>query len=210
MEARNSEIQELEDILRQNPDAPVFARLASLYLESGEYLHALALCDRATGVYPEYATVFLLRAAALEGLEKHEESVQNYKKVLEILPRCSVAGSRIEELNPKSQDTPSSTPSVVEPENDADTIEELAERLKGYKPIRAGTDVPKHEAHELENSVRDDLPIVSETLATIFFKQNQFDRAIEAYRQLIKRNPEKADVYFTRIKEIEEAKKSER
>jgi tetratricopeptide (TPR) repeat protein len=210
MEARNSEVQELEDILRQNPDAPVFARLASLYLESGEYLHALALCDRATEIYPEYATVFLLRAAALEGLEKHEESVQNYKKVLEILPRCSVAGSRTEELNLRSQDTASSTPSAVKQENNVDPIEELAERLKGYKPVRAGTDISKDETDEFENSVRDDLPIVSETLATIFFKQNQFDRAIEAYRQLIKRNPEKADIYYTRIKEIEEAKKSAR
>ncbi len=221
MENNTSEIKQLEEILRQNPDSPVFIRLAALYIKSGEYLHALALCDRGTGTYPEYATGFLLRAEALQHLEKFEESIENYQKVLDILPRCAVAGNRIEELKRKLKKTKPELPTDKEKEPKtegkeiphkkpkADLIENLAEQLKGYKPARPDSERMKNESVDMGDTSEGDLPIVSETLATIFFKQKQFDRAIEAYRQLIKRNPEKADIYLTKIKEVEEAKNNE-
>lgn len=220
MDNNTEEIQRLEEILRANPDSPVFAQLATLYIDNGEYLHALALCDRGTGIYPEYATGFLLRATALKHLDKPEEAIENYRKVLEILPRCSVAGKEIESLTQKVEEPkPDISPGKTAEESGKDTdeikeqetgsIEDLAERLKGYKPERPARDIKSAEPFEIDEHEGNDLPIVSETLANIFSKQKQYDRAIEAYRQLIKRNPQKADIYFTRIKELEEAKKNE-
>lgn len=215
MEKNREEIQRLEEILRSNPDSPVFAQIANLYIESGEYVHALALCDRGTSMYPEYATGFLLRAAALRHLDKYEESIENYRKVLEILPRCTVAGKWIAELQKKLEESKKKVVPETTKQPEAEhkvekgSIEELADRLKEYKPERPSSDVKHSEPAEESDVEENDLPIVSETLANIFFKQKQFDRAVEAYRQLMKRNPERADIYLTKIKQVEEAKKNE-
>lgn len=217
MKNKTEEIDRLEELIRQEPHSPVFARLASIYIEREEYLHALALCDRGTDSYPEYATGFFLRAEALRGLDKVDESIDNYKKVLGILPRCSRAIQQIEELQRKitergpAEQTKTETGQKVagEKEPGKDFIGDLAEQLKGYKPQRTDSEAEREETVSESQPADIDLPIVSDTLATIFFKQKQFDRAIEAYRQLIKRNPEKADIYLTKIKEVEEAKKSE-
>jgi len=209
------EIQTLEKQLRENPDSPVFARIASLYIDSGEYFHALALTDRGTATYPEYATGFLLRATALYHLNKYEEALQNYKKVLEILPRCMVAADRIEEIGQKLIERQAVTSAKAEEEkpapvdSDKPSIENIAEKLKGYKPLRPDKNMMQDEEVQMEPEEEEQLPIISETLASIFFKQKQYDKAIEAYRQLIKRTPEKADIYFSRIKQIEEAKEKD-
>lgn len=217
MKNKTEEIERLEELIRKEPHSPVFARLASIYIERGEYLHALALCDRGTDSYPEYATGFLLRAEALRGLDKIDESIDNYKKVLSILPRCSRAIQQIEELKGKLTEskpvkqTKTETGQEVagDKEPEKDFIGDLAEQLKGYKPRQTDSGAEREKKVSDGQPADIDLPIVSDTLATIFFKQKQFDRAIEAYRQLIKRNPEKADIYLTKIKEVEEAKKRE-
>ncbi len=215
MENNNSEIQKLEEQLRENPDSPVFARLASLYIDSGEYVHALALSDRGTALYPEYATGFLLRAHALYHLEKYNEAIENYNKVLDIVPRCPVVVKRLEELYSKTKQDEQIVTTGVDEELSADTdeqqsIENLAERLKDYKPTRPEKSELREAPGEDDSIAEDDdLPIISETLASIFFKQKQYDKAIEAYRQLIKRTPEKADIYLSKMKEVEEAKKND-
>jgi len=212
MEYFNDEIERLEDKLLENIESPVFARLAALYIEKGDYLHAVTLCDRGTEKYPEYATGFLLRALALQNLEKYKESIQNFRKVREILPRCQVVSDRINELEQKLKETESKVRDTADEKTETDSIEELAERLKDYKPARSDSSQMRKEAPE-ENKIVDqvsgELLIVSETLATIFLKQKQFDRAIEAYRRLIELHPDKKDLYLAKIKEAEDAKKYE-
>ncbi len=216
MENHNSEIEVLEAQLRENPDSPVFARLASLYVESGEYLHALALCDRGTTIYPEYATGYLLRANALYRIGKYEEAAENYKKVLEILPRCTFALNRLVELQKRTVKEGRKHEGKADPDDSTEqgSIANIAERLKRYKPVRSQTDDVQEEPDEddftAENDKKEEtLPIVSETLASIFFKQKQYEKAIEAYRQLIKRTPGKADIYHSKIKEVQEAKEND-
>lgn len=212
MQPNKAEIETFESVIRSNPNSPVFARLAALYIENGEYLHALTLCDRGTALYPEYATGFLLRARVLRHLKKYAEAIENYQHTLRILPRCHRIGMELQELLTLQKESVSdATPplSHTASASDADTIERLAERLKDYKPTRPIHTLREVEAgDEIENE-EEDLPFVSETLASIFFQQKQYNRAIEVYRQLIKGNPEKADIYLTKIKEAEEAKKAE-
>ncbi len=208
----DDEIERLEDKLLENIESPAFARLASLYIEKGEYLHAITLCDRGTDKYPEYATGFLLRALAMKSLEKYKESIEDYRKVKELLPRCQMIDDRISELEQKLKESESRIPKTAGDETKTDSIEELAERLKDYKPARPDSNEMKKEVTE-ENNIVDqvsgELLIVSETLATIFLKQKQFDRAIEAYRQLMERHPDNRDQYLAKIQEAEEAKKKE-
>lgn len=211
MEYFNEEIERLEDTLRENIESPVFARLAALYIEKGEYLHAITLCDHGTETYPEYATGYLLRAIALQNLEKYDESIENLRKVKGIVPRCQVIHDRITELEQKLKEADSGEQGAAGGNPETDSVEELAERLKDYKPSRPDRSQMEKELPEekkIVEQVGDDLLIVSETLATIFFKQKQFDRAIEAYRRLIERHPQKEDLYIAKIKEVEEAKKN--
>ncbi len=215
------EMQQLEDMLRGNVNSPAFAQLASLYIEKGEYLQAIALCNRGTETFPEYATGFLLRALALQKIEKFEESIEDYRKVRELLPRCSVASERIQELGKKlsivsptvSEETSEQDTDIVpEKEAENETIEKLAEKLDGYKPPRSDDSILHVEQAEAVDSDREEeseLLIVSETLATIFFKQKQYKKAIDAYNRLSGRYPDKKEYYAAKIKETEEALKNE-
>jgi tetratricopeptide (TPR) repeat protein len=216
MEPAKQELESLEDLLRQNPESPVFARLASHYLQTGEYLHALALCDRGTSLYPEYATGFLLKARALRHLNQYDEALESYRRVLDILPRCSVAAHEMSEIQLRVKEVQAPDEKLSQDRSDAqqetpeDVVEQLAERLRDYKPKRGSLADTGSEKQVETDGDKDELPIVSETLAEIFVRQKQYQRAIEAYGQLIKRKPEKADIYLTKINEVKELKEKER
>lgn len=214
------EMQQLEEMLRENTNSPAFALLASLYIEKGEYLQAIALCNRGTETFPEYATGFFLRALALQKIEKFEESIEDYRKVREILPRCPVADESIKELEkklqivstPVSAETSEQDPDMVaEKEVENETIEKIAEKLDGYKPPRSDDSIlyaGQAEKVDADREEEVELLIVSETLATIFFKQKQYEKSIDAYRRLTSRYPDKKEYYAVKINEAEEALKN--
>lgn len=214
------EMQQLEEMLRENTNSPAFALLASLYIEKGEYLQAIALCNRGTETFPEYATGFFLRALALQKIEKFEESIEDYRKVREILPRCPVADESIKELEkklqivstPVSAETSEQDPDMVaEKEVENETIEKIAEKLDGYKPPRSDDSIlyaGQAEKVDADREEEGELLIVSETLATIFFKQKQYEKSIDAYRRLTSRYPDKKEYYAVKINEAEEALKN--
>ena len=61
-----SRLAKLEKAYRQNPDSPLFARLADLYLKRGKAESALELCLQGCQNFPEYATGFLVLAKCYE------------------------------------------------------------------------------------------------------------------------------------------------
>lgn len=80
--------------------------------------------------------------------------------------------------------------SKVDPENLRKVHSESPDEESEQKDLSAGTD-----------DVED---IVSETLADIYEKQNQFQQAIRVYRQLIELHPEKEDTYLQSINRLEQ------
>ena len=58
----------------------------------------------------------------------------------------------------------------------------------------------------MENSTSENDEIITETLANIYFQQNNFEKAEEAYKKLSLKYPEKSVYFATRIKEIEKLK----
>jgi tetratricopeptide (TPR) repeat protein len=206
MEKINAEKQRLEDSLRKNPEGPEFARLASLYIDIGEYNRALALCNRGIERYPDYATGYLMRALSLKQLKRYAEAADEFRKVLNVVPRCTYPEAALTEVSELAAAAGTKAAEPGATAGTGDSVEELAERLRDYKPRRASSGDIADTKPIADGMPDEDMPIVSETLAMIFFRQQQYDRAIEAFRQLIKRNPEKADIYLTRIKEVEEAK----
>ena len=53
-------IAKLEKAFRREPDAPLFARLADLYLDKGRTERALSLCEEGCANFPDYSTGFVV------------------------------------------------------------------------------------------------------------------------------------------------------
>lgn len=58
----------------------------------------------------------------------------------------------------------------------------------------------------IEKSTAENDDIITETLATIYFQQKNFEKALDAYKKLSLKYPEKSIYFATRIKEIEKIK----
>ncbi len=69
-------------------------------------------------------------------------------------------------------------------------------------------DEPNEEAENeiIEKSVAEPDELVSETLAMIYFEQKKYDKALDAFRKLSLKYPEKSVYFATRIEEIEKLK----
>jgi tetratricopeptide (TPR) repeat protein len=228
MDDLKTQIEQLESVLSKNERSPLFTRLASLYITQRDYSRAIRICESGTSVYPSYATGFLLKARALQQSGRLTDALEDYKRVLEILPRCTIARNEVdailakektkekrEEVNESGKQVIGEEPVISPAEHDEHGtprdryIENLAERLKEYKPARLKDTEPLPAASEGEIAEPDEFPIVSETLAEIFLQQRQYLRARDAYRQLQKKTPHKSGVYQEKIAEIEERIRTE-
>ena len=79
-------LAKLEKAYRQNPDSPLFARLADLYLKRGKAESALEVCLQGCQDFPEYATGFLVLAKCYEASGAVEEERDALDQALRIDP----------------------------------------------------------------------------------------------------------------------------
>ena len=77
----------MEKAYRDNPDAPLFARLADLYLERGLVHKAVTLCEEGCDRFPEYATGFSILSKCYEAQDKLEDARTAMDKSLRLDPR---------------------------------------------------------------------------------------------------------------------------
>jgi tetratricopeptide (TPR) repeat protein len=155
MDDLKAQIEQLESVLSKNERSPEFTRLASLYITQRDYSRAIRICENGTSVYPSYATGFLLKARALQQSGRLTDALEDYKRVLEILPRCAIARNEVEailakektkekreEVSESGKQVIGEEPVISPAEHDEHNtprdsyIENLAERLKEYKPAR--------------------------------------------------------------------------
>jgi tetratricopeptide (TPR) repeat protein len=79
-------IASLEQRLSREPQSPLFARLASHYLQAGRAEDALRLCDEGLSHYPFYSTAHLIKGKALLELKMMAEAKREFQVVHELLP----------------------------------------------------------------------------------------------------------------------------
>ncbi len=77
-------------------------------------------------------------------------------------------------------------------------------KLKGTDGDSLAESENRAEIIEKSDTENDDL--ITETLATIYFKQKKYEKAIEAYKKLSLKYPEKSVYFAARIEEIEKLK----
>jgi hypothetical protein len=85
-DAIQERIKSLEQRLVTEPQSPLFARLASYYLQAGRASDALRLCDDGLAIYPFYSTAHLVKGKALVELGMMAEAKHEYEVVYELLP----------------------------------------------------------------------------------------------------------------------------
>ncbi|MEC7226864.1 MAG: tetratricopeptide repeat protein [Candidatus Latescibacterota bacterium] len=80
----------LEKVYRRNPDSPLFARLADLYLKRGKTEHALEICLQGCQKFPEYATGFMVLARCYEAggaVEKARDALDQALRIDPVNPK---------------------------------------------------------------------------------------------------------------------------
>ena len=79
-------IAKLEKVFRRDPDSPLFARLADLYLKRGRVEQALALCQKGCASFPEYATGFIVLSKCYEQRGAMEDAREAMGQALRLDP----------------------------------------------------------------------------------------------------------------------------
>jgi hypothetical protein len=133
-------IKSLEQRLASDPQTPLFARLASCYLQAGRASEALRLCDDGLALYPFYTTAHLVKGKALVELGMMAEAKHEYEVVHELLPTnvtLAKLAASIESGSPMGFSVPAVEEVGAEPEVAATTPpvqEEIVEEPQSAKP----------------------------------------------------------------------------
>ncbi|MDD5976442.1 MAG: tetratricopeptide repeat protein [Bacteroidales bacterium] len=92
--------------------------------------------------------------------------------------------------------------------SDNPTKEEVIERFLKIENPKVNTAENSSEDPAIEKiikqSANDEFKIVTETMAKIYLKQGNKDKALQIYRQLLASNPKKSVYFADRIRELEE------
>lgn len=80
----NDEIRRFEEQLRRNPDSLVFARLADACRKAGDPERALSILQQGIQRHPDYASAHIVRARALDDLDRRPDAEASLRRVLEL------------------------------------------------------------------------------------------------------------------------------
>ena len=88
------------------------------------------------------------------------------------------------------------------------TREEVRKRFLRIEPPETPNSETETESAEIETVIKrsatSDFKIVTETMAQIYLKQGNKDKALQIYRQLLADNPKKSVYFADRIRELEQ------
>jgi tetratricopeptide (TPR) repeat protein len=80
----SEEIRRFEEQYRRQPESLVFARLADAYRKAGQPEKALAILEEGLIRHPDYPSGHIVRARALRDMGKMEETLESFRRVLEL------------------------------------------------------------------------------------------------------------------------------
>ena len=155
-------IAKLEKAFRREPDAPLFARLADLYLDKGRTERALSLCEEGCANFPDYSTGFVVlskcyekqgeiekaREAMGHALRLDPENPGSYKRLSRLFQQLGVAPLALQSLQQATHLDPFD-------ESIGEQIDQLtyADRKEATEDTPAAEVVPLTESPAIETSV---------------------------------------------------------
>jgi tetratricopeptide (TPR) repeat protein len=220
------ELSPMEAKVAANPASPLFARVASSYLQQGKALEAMELCNQGLKAHPHYAAGHLILGKCYEAVGRSIEALLEYRRALKILPDnpslqrlmhdieqrekesfAAFAEERAKQLHAR-KDTLTVDEYIADESGEKEsTVEFLLKRLQATKQASS---VAGREGERGGVEKRPEIPagsIVTPTLAEIYASQGEYDEAVEAYRVLIGQRPDEVERYEKRIAQLEQLKK---
>lgn len=223
--AKESIKEKLAGIYKANKFSPLFTRAAEIEFDKGNLNNAIDILKNGLKIFPEYSTAYILLGKTyleMKNFENAEEcfrkgcSPLNLKESFNFYITEIEKSKRHELLKPGSEQPaykPTEKPlpeteefSVISDFNnndlaDEDELDELVKKIDNAKINLSEDDnepiVIQPEEHKKETV------IVSETLAKIYISQGKFKEALEIYKKLLLKEPDKKEYLQHRIKEIE-------
>ncbi|HZW39530.1 MAG TPA: tetratricopeptide repeat protein [Ignavibacteriaceae bacterium] len=170
-------------IFEYNRNTPLFVRKANIELEKNNIEEAIEILTNGLNRYPNYAAAHILLGKAYTKSGNYSAALKSYKKGSELLNLPKTYEYYLAELNLLQ------SKSTLLPKSD--TIEKDI--------FEIDKSAFKAEAPTMEESTVSENMIVSDTLAQIYSAQGEYKEAIKIYQKLIEKNPDKKDLYTSKI-----------
>ncbi len=118
MDLSEFDIDFLSQKLSDNPQSPLFARLADIYLSKNQSSEALKLCEAGVQAYSSYATGFVVLGKCYLALNENSKARLAFSQALHLAPFNQVARKLLDEI-PFAVEDPANAaieePTVVNP-----------------------------------------------------------------------------------------------
>lgn len=98
MDLTEFDLDFLSQRLSDNPQSPLFARLADIYVTRGQFDEALRLCERGVVSFPSYPSGFLVLGRCYLGLNQPPRALEVFRKALFLSPFNQLARKYVGEL----------------------------------------------------------------------------------------------------------------
>jgi tetratricopeptide (TPR) repeat protein len=104
-EVQQKKISSLEKRVGDGGKSPLFAQLASFYIQEGKAKEALRLCDEGLAVFPHYTTGHLIKGKALLALKMNAEARREFEIVGDFLPANETVAFILSNIQPGEGET---------------------------------------------------------------------------------------------------------
>jgi tetratricopeptide (TPR) repeat protein len=209
--------------------SPLFVRVANTEIEKNNIDKAVGILQNGIKNYPDYAVAYFILGKAFTLIGNYSQALLTIKKGSELIRSKKSYDYYLKEIeNIKKQRSLFESRSrnafmlndeELDFENNVDLFEEdkhtdedktkrfsfddrldqLAKEISSAKIPEASGDSFRE---ELDSSLPEEHMIVSETLAKIYITQGEYKEAIEVYKKLSAKNPQKKEYYAQRIEEL--------
>lgn len=214
--------QKISLIYEYNKRSPLFAHKASVEVESNNVEAAIEILKNSFKEYPTYPVPFFVLGKAYALLGKYLEAEESFRRGSELIQSPATFQYYLGEIEnykrnrlafsmntrqslSEDEMRPAVIPQVdTEEIKTEDDLEELAIRLTHAKIKRPSENDAPLTINLPDASTSTEINIASDTLASIYESQNQFEEAIKVYTKLIQKNPSKSDEYIKKIKVLSE------
>lgn len=159
-EVQQQKIAALEKKVGTGGKSPLFAQLASFYLQRGKPKEALKLCDEGLSVFPHYSTGHLIKGKVLLALKMNAEARREFEIVQEFLPANETVAFILSNIQPGEGETLTAgpaEPAAFEPVQAKQPVTPIiAEPAPPQEPAQEGLSSPEsQEASVFEPSLQE-------------------------------------------------------
>lgn len=207
-----AEIEELKKKLSQNPDSLIFVPLADAYRKAGLYDDAIEVCKKGLERHPSYTSARVVLGRVYIEKNKFDEAIQELKKVESVDSDNIMVHTMLGNMYLKKKMYAEAVEQFqrvlsINPE-DTETQEKLKDALSAKQETTKATE--KEEKKEAEEPANKQEKTVEKTkidiqkslkAAELYTKKEDFEKAIEVYKELLDLDPENI-VVQQRLREV--------